>query len=154
MSLTRHSLREKSLQILYAYELTGDPIEQIMHYQLAEINKPVDIRFCEKLVVKTIENNQYYDTLIQDTVENWDIERIALLDSIIIKMCITEFLFFEEIPTKVSINEYIEIAKDFSTVNSGKFVNGVLDAILAKLLSENKIMKKGKGLLNSSTRKD
>lgn len=153
MLLTRHTLREKSLQVLYAYELTKDPIRQIMHHQLAEIKKATDMRFCEQLIIKTIENDNEYEELIRETVEHWDIERIALIDSIIIKMCITEFLYFKEVPAKVSINEYIEIAKDFSTVNSGKFVNGVIDSILAKLQAQGKIIKKGKGLLDSSPRK-
>jgi N utilization substance protein B len=74
-------------------------------------------------------------------------ERIALIDFLIIKMCMTEFIFCEDIPTKVSINEAIDIAKDFSTKNSGKFVNGVLDAILLKLKQEKRINKKGKGLI-------
>jgi N utilization substance protein B len=65
-------------------------------------------------------------------------------------MCLSEFFYFEDIPTKVSINESIDIAKDFSTKNSGKFVNGVLDAILIKLEKEKLIIKKGKGLISKS----
>jgi N utilization substance protein B len=79
-------------------------------------------------------------------------ERIALIDSIIIRMCLSEFFFFEDIPTKVSINESIDIAKDFSTKNSGKFVNGVLDAILVKLKKEKQIIKSGKGLISKSAK--
>lgn len=152
MSQTRRHLREKSLQVLYAYELTKDPIEQVKHLQLEEIEKNEDLKFCENLINLTIENNDNYENIIQETVENWDMERIALIDSIIIKMCLTEFFHFEDIPTKVSINEAIDIAKDFSTKNSGKFVNGVLDAILEKLEKENKIIKKGKGLLGGQKR--
>jgi N utilization substance protein B len=147
MSVTRRFLREKSLQVLYAFELTKDPIEQVKQLQLEDIEKKEDRQFCEDLIKITIDNNEKFEEIIKDTVDNWDMERIALVDSIIIKMCLTEFFHFEDIPTKVSINEAIDIAKDFSTKNSGKFVNGVLDAILDKLKKDNKITKKGKGLI-------
>lgn len=147
MSSTRRHLREKSLQVLYAYELTKDPIEQIKHLQMEDVTEKEDLKFCENLIKQTIENNDKYEDIIQNTVDNWDMERIALIDAIIIKMCITEFFHFQDIPTKVSINEAIDIAKDFSTKNSGKFVNGVLDAILEKLKSDNMITKIGKGLI-------
>ena len=147
MALTRRYLREKSLQILYAYELTKDPIEQIMAQQTDDLEKKDDRKFCSDLVSITVQNDLEYEEIIKNTVENWDMERIALIDSIIIKMCLTEFFHFEDVPPKVSINESIDIAKDFSTRNSGKFVNGVLDAILEKLDKDKKIIKKGKGLI-------
>lgn len=148
MALTRRYLREKALQVLYAYELTKDPIEQVKLLQFEELEKKDDRKFCDDLIRLTVDNNEKYETIIKDTVDNWDMERIALIDSIIIKMCLTEFFHFEDIPPKVSINESIDIAKDFSTRNSGKFVNGVLDAILDKLTRENLINKKGKGLIS------
>jgi len=147
MSVTRRLLREKAMQVLYAFEITKDPIEQIKQAQLKEIEKKEDRKFINLIVDSTIENNLPYEETIKNTVDNWDMERIALIDAIIIKMCITEFLYFEDIPPKVSINEAIDIAKEFSTKNSGKFVNGVLDAILVRLKEENKIAKKGKGLI-------
>ena len=149
MALTRRHLREKSLQVLYAYKLTGDPIEQVKQLQFEELEKKDDRKFCEDLIKYTIDNDEKYETIITETVDNWDMERIALIDSIIIKMCLTEFFHFEYIPPKVSINESIDIAKDFSTRNSGKFVNGVLDAILEKLQKDKLITKKGKGLISS-----
>ncbi|MEO8512080.1 MAG: transcription antitermination factor NusB [Ignavibacteria bacterium] len=147
MALTRRHLRERALQALYAFKLTGDPIEQIKQQQLEDIDKKDDRKFCEELIRQTIDNDEKYETIITQTVDNWDMERIALIDAIIIKMCLTEFFHFEDIPPKVSINESIDIAKDFSTRNSGKFVNGVLDAILEKLQREKLITKKGKGLI-------
>ncbi|MFI5211665.1 MAG: transcription antitermination factor NusB [Ignavibacteria bacterium] len=147
MSLTRRHLREKALQVLYAFKLTEDPIDQIKVQQLDDLDKKDDRKFCEELIRLTIDNDSYYEEIITKIVDNWDMERIALIDSIIIKMCLTEFFHFEDIPPKVSINESIDIAKDFSTRNSGKFVNGVLDAILEKLDKENKIIKRGKGLV-------
>jgi N utilization substance protein B len=148
MALTRRYLREKALQVLYAYELTKDPIEQVKLLQFEELEKKDDRKFCDDLIRLTVDNNDKYESIIKETVDNWDMERIALIDSIIIKMCLTEFFHFEDIPPKVSINESIDIAKDFSTRNSGKFVNGVLDAILERLTRENLINKKGKGLIS------
>ncbi len=147
MALTRRYLREKALQTLYAFELTGDPIDQVKFQQLEELDKKDDRRFCDDLIKYTVENDEKYEKIIKETVDNWDMERIALIDAIIIKMCLTEFFHFEDIPPKVSINESIDIAKDFSTRNSGKFVNGVLDAILERLQKEKLINKKGKGLI-------
>ena len=147
MAVTRRFLREKALQILYAFELTKDPIEQIKRLQLNEIEKAEDLNFINEIIDNTILNGPVFEETIKKTVDNWDMERIALIDSIIIKMCMTEFMFIEDVPTKVSINEAIDIAKEFSTKNSGKFVNGVLDAILVKLKEQNKINKKGKGLI-------
>jgi transcription antitermination protein NusB len=147
MAITRRLLREKAMQVLYAFELTKDPIEQIKQLQLKDIEKKEDQKFINLIVDNTISNNISYEETIKNTVDNWDMERIALIDAIIIKMCITEFLYIEDIPTKVSINEAIDIAKEFSTKNSGKFVNGVLDAIRIRLKEENKIAKKGKGLI-------
>ncbi len=147
MALTRRHLREKALQALYAFKLTGDPIEQVKQQQLEDIDKKDDRKFCEELIKQTIDNDEKYESIITEAVDNWDMERIALIDAIIIKMCLTEFFHFEDIPPKVSINESIDIAKDFSTRNSGKFVNGVLDAILEKLQREKLITKKGKGLI-------
>lgn len=147
MAVTRRFLREKALQILYAFELTKDPIEQIKSLQLADIGKEEDLNFINHIVDNTILNGIVFEETIKETVENWDMERIALIDSIIIKMCMTEFTCIEDVPTKVSINEAIDIAKEYSTKNSGKFVNGVLDAILVKLKDQKKINKKGKGLI-------
>lgn len=79
-------------------------------------------------------------------------ERIALIDSILIKMCLSEFYYFEEIPPKVSINEAIDLAKDYSTKNSGKFVNGILDSLLIRLQKNDEIKKTGKGLISESTK--
>jgi N utilization substance protein B len=148
--VSRRQVREKALQILYAYEMTKDPIEPIIADQLQNIEDGEIEHFARKLIKHTLENNEDYEKLIKATVEHWDMERIAILDSIIIKMCLSEFFFFPDIPTKVSINESIDLAKNFSTKNSGKFVNGVVDALLAGLNNEKKIKKKGKGLITQT----
>jgi N utilization substance protein B len=150
MTTTRRQTREKVLQALYAHEITKDPIEKVKSDLLSDIDDSDNISFAHKLIKKVLENKTLYDGMIKTAVSNWDIERIALLDFIIIKMCLSEFLFFEEIPPKVSINEAIDLAKDYSTRNSGKFVNGILDSLLIKLTKEGDIIKSGKGLISQS----
>lgn len=148
--VSRRQIREKVLQILYAHELTKDPVEPIIEEQLVEVKEKEIENFARKIIRHTIENSSDYEKLIVETVKNWDMERIAVIDSIIIKMCLSEFFYFPDIPTKVSINECIDLAKNYSTKNSGKFVNGVVDALLARLTKDDKITKKGKGLVTHS----
>ena len=152
MAITRRQIREKVLQVLYAHELSKDPVEKIKTDLMQDIEDKESYKFAEKLINYSIDNKDRYDKLIKSTVDNWDIERIALLDFIIIKMCLSEFFYFEEIPPKVSINEAIDLAKDYSTKNSGKFVNGILDSLLSTLLKKGEIKKKGKGLISQSTK--
>ena len=78
---------------------------------------------------------------IKPKLKNWDADRIAVLDMILMKMGVCEFLFFETIPPKVTINEYIDLAKEYSTQQSGQFVNGILDNIHKDLANENKLHK-------------
>lgn len=151
--VTRRQIREKVLHVLYAYEIAKDPIEKIKTDLLSELTETEDQHFANKLIHSSIDNHDRFEELTKTAVEHWDLERIALLDLIIIRMCLSEFFCFEEIPSKVSINEAIELAKDYSTKNSGKFVNGVLDAILIKLSKEGEIKKTGKGLIASSSGK-
>lgn len=153
MHSKRRHVREKVLQALYAFEITGDPISKIKNDIISDLKDYESTEFANKLIDNVTENHEKYDELIKNSVENWELERIALLDHIVIKMCLTEFFFFEEIPPKVSINEAIDLAKDFSTTNSGKFVNGILDNILNKLKDQGDIKKVGKGLLNSTISK-
>jgi len=150
MNITRRQTREKVLQVLYAHEMTNDPIEKIKADLLPDLEEEDNIKFSNLLIKHVLENKLRFDELIKSAVSNWDIERIALLDFIIIKMCLSEFLFFEEIPPKVSINEAIDLAKDYSTKNSGKFVNGILDTLLNRLLKDGTIVKTGKGLISQS----
>jgi N utilization substance protein B len=86
--------------------------------------------------------------LIAAKIEKWEPSRIPLLDSIILQMGVTEFLFFANIPVKVTINECIELSKNYSTPNSKKFINGVLDNLLIDFEKEKRINKKGIGLID------
>ena len=98
--------------------------------------------FAKGLLETTIEKKEVSMELLKPKLKNWDADRIAALDLIIIEMGISEFLFFETIPTKVTINEYIDLAKDYSTPQSGQFINGILDNIHKELAVEGRINKK------------
>ena len=98
--------------------------------------------FAKSLLLTVIDKKEVSMELLKPKLKNWDAERIATLDLIIIQMGICEFLFFETIPTKVTINEYIDLAKDYSTPQSGQFINGILDNIHKELSAEGKIVKK------------
>lgn len=98
--------------------------------------------FAKRLLDTVLEKEEYSMELIKPKLNNWDADRIAALDLIILRMGVCEFLYFETIPTKVTINEYIDLAKDYSTVQSGQFVNGLLDNIHKDLTAANKIEKK------------
>lgn len=100
--------------------------------------------YAHNLLHTTLEKESYTTELIQPKLNNWDAERVALIDMLLLRMGVAELLYFPTIPTKVTINEFIEIAKMYSTPQSGQFVNGVLDNILKDLTKENKIHKEAR----------
>lgn len=106
-----------------------------------------DRKFILDLFHKTIIHHKEYDTLIAPKLQNWEMDRIAFMDVLLMKMAISEFLNFPSVPTKVSMNEYIEISKDYSTPQSKLFINGILDKILIDFKREDKIQKSGRGLM-------
>jgi transcription antitermination protein NusB len=103
--------------------------------------------FVLKLFRKTIIRSSQSAALISERAQNWEIDRIAVLDVILIKMALTEFLEFSSIPVKVTINEYIEISKEYSTPRSKQFINGILDKLVSDLKAEGVLKKTGRGLL-------
>jgi transcription antitermination protein NusB len=108
-----------------------------------------DKYFMEELFKQTVDKWAEFEVLISEPLKNWDLERLAITDVIILKMGLAEMMTFPAIPTKVTVNECIELAKDYSTLKSGKFINGVLDTVSKQLISENKIRKSGRGLLDN-----
>ena len=106
-----------------------------------------DENFVSKIFTKTVLKHKEYERDIEDKTPNWETDRIADVDMILIKMAITEFINFPSIPTRVTINEYIEISKDYSTEKSSYFINGVLDKISKELMKSKRIVKIGRGLL-------
>jgi N utilization substance protein B len=108
---------------------------------LQEIISADKWEFARTLLTTTIEKKEYCAELIKPKLKNWDSERIAVLDMVLMRMGVCELLYFETIPTKVTINEYIDLAKDYSTPQSGQFVNGILDNIHKEMLESGKIQK-------------
>ena len=105
-----------------------------------------DKNFIVRLFCLTMKNAEEYSEMVKNNIANWDYDRIALMDRIIIFMAMTEFCQFHDIPVKVTINEYIEISKYYSTPDSRRFVNGILDKIAEQLKAEGKLIKSGRGL--------
>jgi transcription antitermination protein NusB len=106
-----------------------------------------DRKFILELFRKTIMNSDESDKLIDARTRNWELERIALTDILLIKMALTELTNFSQIPVKVTMNEYIEISKQFSSQKSKLFINGILDKLVTDLTEEKKIHKTGRGLM-------
>ncbi|WP_288956248.1 transcription antitermination factor NusB [uncultured Polaribacter sp.] len=106
-----------------------------------------DEDFVSSLFKKTILKHKEYEKDIEEKTPNWETDRIADIDMILIKMALTEFLNFPSIPTRVTINEYIEVSKDYSTEKSSYFINGVLDKISKEFIKNKRIVKIGRGLL-------
>jgi len=144
----RRIAREYALQSLYAYEMTQDHLDKIIDDIINLRIKDEKTRaFSELLVRKVVNHQDKLDRMIRKKAINWDFTRIAIIDKLVLRMGISEFLFFEDIPPKVTINEAIEIAKKFSTEKSGSFINGILDSILNDLKKSGKLHKSGRGLL-------
>lgn len=108
-----------------------------------------DREYTIELYRKSINHNNEFEELIRSKTQNWELDRIALLDIILMKMALCEILYFPSIPVKVTLNEYIEISKYFSTPKSKVFINGILDKIIKNLKQNNKIKKTGRGLVDN-----
>lgn len=107
-----------------------------------------DVRFVKELYHKTILQSEESMKLVEKYTQNWDVDRIAKLDTVIMKIAITEFTSFPNIPVKVTMNEYLEISKNYSTEKSRIFINGVLDKVLSDLKTAGRLNKSGMGLIN------
>lgn len=108
-----------------------------------------DRAFFEELYHKSLEDDAKYEEIVTSYIQNWDVERVAVIDKIILKMAICEMHIFRSIPTKVTINEYIEISKIYSTPKSKQFINGVLDKLATELTEQGVIRKSGRGLIDN-----
>ena len=150
--INRRLAREYVLKSMYAHQQSGDTVQHVTDTILKEaVKADKEIkRFAEQLFFKTLENRSQFNEIISRHIKNWEIDRLALIDKLVLQMALCEFLYFEDIPTKVTINEAIELVKKFSTAKSGRFVNGILDASLYDLKSDDKIKKTGRGLIEKS----
>lgn len=159
--ISRRQIRIRVMQAVYAWYCTeyhpGDTFEynlrefadEIRNFERQKGDKG-DSRLLAELFYQTIERRHEFDDMIQQKAENWELDRIALIDRILMQMGICEMLNFEEIPIKVTINEYLEIAKKFSTPKSSKFINGILDSLYLDFKHNGMIQKRGRGLIEET----
>lgn len=121
------------------------------HVELIELsaNWEDDSEFFKRLFEETIENDEEYENLVGQYTKNWSKERITTIDMIILKMAVCEMLKFPSIPVKVTINEYIDLSKNYSTQKSKVFINGMLDKLSEELKKQGKIKKSGRGLMDN-----
>lgn len=136
------------LQAMIAKTFKNFSSENPVHNKLADLtpNWDEDSEFIADLLKQTICYGKEYQEFISLKTKNWEADRIALVDNLLMRMAICELVNFPTIPVKVTINEYIELSKAFSTNKSNTFINGILDKILADLAQEGRIQKQGRGL--------
>jgi len=156
--LVHHFFEEKSIYWIDDWELVFLTIMKLIKnlkpsdevdFEIPTLfNDYEDKQFAIDLFRKTIIHIEKYDPLISNTAQNWDIERIALMDILIMKMALTELEHFPNVPVRVTLNEFIEISKSYSTPKSNVFINGVLDKLVEYLKGENRLKKTGKGLMD------
>lgn len=156
-SLMYHFFEEKSIHWLDDIDLACTMvIKTLKTFELEGENrimplykdKEDETHFIKNLLRKTISMDAENLILIDELTQNWDLDRIAKMDIILMKMAITEFQVFSNIPEKVTLNEYIEISKFYSTPKSNAFINGILDKAIERLKKDDKINKIGRGLIN------
>jgi len=127
----RSEEREFAFKMLYAGEFNSDPWRMQVE-RLDEESKRMATSYVKQLSSIYHDHKDDFDKIIIDRLENWELRRVAVIDKVILRMALAEILYFERIPPEVSINEAIELAKKYSTEKSGKFINGILDAIYRK----------------------
>ena len=138
-SLTHKQKRQAritALQVIYAQEFQGSDIDNTFEHMLDPENTPEKdvITYSRHLCKLTFQNLDKTNALIKKWSKNWDIERITIMDRLILRMSLAEMLFEDEVPPKVSITEAVEIAKQFSTTDSSSFINGILDVVYHDLV--------------------
>ncbi len=131
------------IKTLRSFKAISDETVELM--PLFKDNEDKD--FVKKLFRKAILNHKEYEELIAKFIKNWDVERVAFMDIVVMSLAVSEMVEFPEIPVKVSLDEYIEIAKYYSTEKSNIFINGILDKIVEHLKENGKIKKTGRGLI-------
>jgi N utilization substance protein B len=123
------------------------PLPTIIKTDKDEVNE--DMIFVKELFRKTVYKSEDWDKIIAASTSNWELERIAVMDVLILRMALTELTEFNSIPVKVTLNEYIDISKYFSTPKSKVFVNGILDKLIVDFKQNGRIKKSGRGLLDN-----
>lgn len=130
--MKRRDEREIALKILYALELNPSTTQE--QVDLYKENFDINVTdFSANIINTATEKKDELDVLIKSQLHNWDFNRVAVIDKLLLRMALTELLYFSDVPAEVTLNEVIEISKTYSTERSGKFINGILDAILKKI---------------------
>lgn len=142
---TANMMAIKTLKQCNEKDGPDEPLPEIFKSNVEIDNE--DRNFMLELFRKSILHHKEYTELIAEKAKNWELDRIAIMDILLINMALTEFIDFPSIPVKVTLNEYIEISKYYSSAKSKVFINGILDKLMADLKSDNKINKMGRGLL-------
>lgn len=179
---TRRLAREKAIQVVMAKSICEETTENLFAHifarkfnfgdyeepkgrllrpdEIYELESDLPIKWKEEekqfgkdLVRRMLAHQEELDELIDKFANNWELERIALFDRLLLQMATVELLYFPEIPPKVSINEAIDISKKFSTEKSKVFINGILDSILEELKKNGKLNKSGRGLVDTTQKK-
>ncbi|RFM25422.1 MAG: transcription antitermination factor NusB [Candidatus Thermochlorobacter aerophilum] len=148
--VNRRQVREVVMQVLYARDIRKDSLEKVAEGLIPEeiLAQEKSRAFAQKLLTDVVTHQKMIDEYIAKHADNWELDRMAVIDRNLMRMAIAEFLFMEDIPPKVTINEAIEISKKYSTEKSGKFINGILDATLNELRQSGKLQKSGRGLVD------
>ena len=145
----RRKAREMALCASYAFDLSQNEADNVIKDLIeGKDNRKAVTQFAEKLFLTAVEHIPELDDIIKRKALNWEFNRIAIIDKLILRMALCEFLYFPDIPPKVSINEAIEISKMYSTSKSGKFINGILDSVLDEFRKKDLIHKTGRGLMS------
>ncbi|WP_375438304.1 transcription antitermination factor NusB [uncultured Hymenobacter sp.] len=135
--------------VLKTVKMLDEAADENLELMSLSANWQEDKEFAESLYKQTLTEDEKYEKLIAESTQNWDVERVALTDKILLKMALCEMHLFRGIPVKVTINEYIEISKIYSTPKSKQFVNGILDKLAQDLTASGAIRKSGRGLLDN-----
>lgn len=138
------------MKTLKSFTSRRDAQKPLPHLYEDEESEKEDKLFAKDLLKKTVLYSKEYAGIIAARAKNWELERIALIDIIMMKMALAELFQFPSIPVKVTLNEYIEISKEYSTPKSKLFLNGLLDKMVIEFKQENKIVKTGRGLIETS----
>jgi len=150
--MIRRKEREFALKVLYAIEYNDISAAKQIEY-LKQIEAEFATDFSVGLINSCVSNKEILVSLIQEKLKHWDLKRVAVIDRILLQLALVEFLYYEDIPPKVTIDEILEISKDYSTDKSSQFINGILDALLKQLETEKKIKKTGRGLISNIDKK-
>ena len=136
----RRKAREIALQALYAWKVSDNPIEEVIGDTIRSGTKKKVVRsYAETLFRGVVAHEEEFNAAIAGRSKNWDLNRIAKIDSIIMHIALCEYLYSEDVPPKVAITEALEIAKRFSTERSSLFINGMLDALFREWHEEGKV---------------